>query len=1177
MYRPVVYRLALMQRTLVERFPQEYTQFVEANRREVARFVSQTFIDRAKFPRLAYPALDGFLPPFINPLTAWFTQHLFQGTVQEFHAWLLELQAKGESWEGIKGVADAGYTYGYFSPQHPRYAEYVSVFSFYLGEKSLPAYMQHEAPEWNTTSLDPDFVERLKRFWPTAYTPAFVAQEERDNQSNGYLSNRDHEIAWRSLFISDQRTAPTRRAAEASAARMTLQGQPAAMGQEYVHQYDQQTFQLEAQAQQKQHQLHAAWHTLLQDLGAQAWTAQSGVMPRSWSHFRSHSGRLFQVTLSHAQALLAETDDQKRLAVVAALNQDLLQTLQPVVDQATEGWASLFGEKFHSCDPLQQTMLILFSALTITRETKASFQVVWFISQQLQPLFERHQGADHVRTPVPSSSWHFQPEQTAKVERQARQRLESEETLSEGVASLAHPQIQAWVESRFHSSEEFPYLLAEPSNFQGRFLNFAEVLYSTYYLVYFSSLENKPGEGPIFLVVALLALLQVWALNRLLIAKEQQEFRRLAILPASYEPGLENMRVSQRGRRRALRVFLVGMLIMYGFFHWDTFVDWRSSDDEASASRPSSLIQSESNENTDLPGERGLTRSLFDSIHAQQYGDLQTPSGDNQTPGSSSEPRNSGEVQDNQIWQSLPIPESISSEDLEHVQPRVEGQVIHLPEALANQPFPTVGYQSKAWIDAQNWSISDANYEPLEFWQRVDQIGPDLYVAQPDELVRTYDPIPFQIFPLDGWEITQVFQVGGDEPRKGQETGAVYYSGTRPQALMVVQRPVAPIGEKSGQHFQYFAGSAPRYFVDSTWASQRKRAFELNFDLRFEAELQAIQAAHIRSMDTIYAEGQGMIAQADEVFELKFRENLDGIVAYMQGRNYSLQFRSTINLSGSYTILRTIAQEPQLGFYCLVGNQALQQYLSSLNIPSVLQPGNTLYVIDGYLVSRISHVNTRVFLPNGDVILADATPRKAQPGEDVSVLSLDWLETYTPPPPEQGEKSEHHEATVSPLELLLLASASLGLASTAWGYQYWHTWRRQRGQRLSRIERQLSQDPGEAQQELQALRHALVYFWDAGPQIKPEEQAQSPSFYTRLAQDMISFLTQENNATTNLPPTVVSILALSDPWQNSSPLLRMRLRICCICWMKNLSSPTTFVSYVERCGTFTRQRKKNQP
>lgn len=97
-YRPVVYRLALMQRTLVERFPQEYTQFVEANRREVARFVSQTFIDRAKFPRLAYPALDGFLPPFINPLTAWFTQHLFQGTVQEFHAWLLELQAKGESW-----------------------------------------------------------------------------------------------------------------------------------------------------------------------------------------------------------------------------------------------------------------------------------------------------------------------------------------------------------------------------------------------------------------------------------------------------------------------------------------------------------------------------------------------------------------------------------------------------------------------------------------------------------------------------------------------------------------------------------------------------------------------------------------------------------------------------------------------------------------------------------------------------------------------------------------------------------------------------------------------------------------------------------------------------------------------------------------------------------------------
>ncbi|MEP7166412.1 MAG: hypothetical protein ABI758_00355 [Candidatus Woesebacteria bacterium] len=458
------------------------------------------------------------------------------------------------------------------------------------------------------------------------------------------------------------------------------------------------------------------------------------------------------------------------------------------------------------------------------------------------------------------------------------------------------------------------------------------------------------------------------------------------------------------------------------------------------------------------------------------------------------------------------MPESISPDRLSKLHHTNEAIILHLPDTLSGSYGELAGYQPKAFIGPNGYHFESYSQHPFDNVEIVANIDDVDYTAKDTEFVYMPTKINPILYPLDGSRITKIIQEGGTAPKIGG-SGELYFSANAlpTYVIIIAESQNAPhIYGSNGGVTENFAETGIHYASWVGWEDTRTRALELNAQLAGDPALQRMHADLVHRFDTAIRDSHTQHLTAVELADKLSEIVTDAATSFSDylstNRYYSLKFgENNYSLIG-YDLLKSVASNPDKGYFCAVGNTAYQQFMKSVGIEVILRPGANEYIYNGHLLSRILHENSMTLLPNGHVLQTDMTPSRPMPGEDLSAL------TETQPRQNEGNTDLEGEKRIAAERLALM---SVGIAGIGLAVSHRKIREKLRRKTLEeKITHSLPDDESVVAHIVSATEHALLYLSEASNEDGWEKlqhtgrYSSREEFYTSLANDAIQLLTR---------------------------------------------------------------------
>lgn len=345
------------------------------------------------------------------------------------------------------------------------------------------------------------------------------------------------------------------------------------------------------------------------------------------------------------------------------------------------------------------------------------------------------------------------------------------------------------------------------------------------------------------------------------------------------------------------------------------------------------------------------------------------------------------------------------------------GEIFHLPSWLSGENGEPVGYFpwdlslkiNNHFADLRYW-YERAPFENVEFVNSIDNIKLDF---EDNQLAYVLNGVNGAMYPPVGFKIVKAVQEGGAVPLIGR-LGEIYYDyegGSRPQRVLLVLEPIkmewlsAKVALLSDVRLK---NSKPQF--------RPSIAREVNGMLDGDPVLKELHANFVSEIAKAEANFVSEIAESVSFSWFKFYyepwdlsgQDLESVKEYKekasqiaikyanlfadytsQNRFYGLSFQVKKELPGEFDTLASLAKYPDQGYFCSVASFAFRDFMASAGIATANQPGITLYNFQDHLWGRLAHMNSVVFLPNGQVLEVDMTPyatdRSSQ--EDLEALA----------------------------------------------------------------------------------------------------------------------------------------------------------------------------------------------
>lgn len=329
------------------------------------------------------------------------------------------------------------------------------------------------------------------------------------------------------------------------------------------------------------------------------------------------------------------------------------------------------------------------------------------------------------------------------------------------------------------------------------------------------------------------------------------------------------------------------------------------------------------------------------------------------------------------------------------------GKIYHLPENMPLRNGDPVGYfpwdinLTNAWgvnYDTLSRHRNTKYLEPFEQTFFVDSIDSSNLEISSNQLAYSLNGVNAEVYPPIGWKIVKVYQEGGKQPMIGP-LGELYYAHDNYENFPT--RTLLVLEETPREFIDPKISILTEVAVRDYWPRFRTRDAEvLNYDLQGDEVLQQIHGDFIDEMGAVY-DKYLYFYDSEDIKEAK-KEWSDIAIKYaklyanytVQERYYALDFQVDKTRDGRYLTLKSLADQPDNGYFCSVASFAFRDFMRSVGIVTGNQPGITLFNHQGYMWGGLGHQNNIVFLPDGRVLEVDMTPYVTN---RTSQEDLDWL------------------------------------------------------------------------------------------------------------------------------------------------------------------------------------------
>src|SRR3989344_6596657 len=353
------------------------------------------------------------------------------------------------------------------------------------------------------------------------------------------------------------------------------------------------------------------------------------------------------------------------------------------------------------------------------------------------------------------------------------------------------------------------------------------------------------------------------------------------------------------------------------------------------------------------------------------------------------------------------IPDAIDRESLEGIGLATFGRIYHLPETMRGADGEYVGYfpwdiNMQIFYDYTDYSL-DRWYggdesRNLDDYTVVDSIDNYTPAYKENQLAYALNGVNSVVYAPIGWRIVSVVQEGGKQPMIGA-FGEIYYGYDNqdnfPQRVLMILEPTQV--ENLSPRMNKFSDIRLHEYWPSILYGV---AEETNLALSDDPLLQEIHADFISemkeaevSLDNLYRQNRQL---TNEDYAGYFEKTSQIAIKYASlyaqytdsNRYYALSF-AVDRGNGDYPSLKSIAQNPDAGYFCSTAAFAFRDFMNSAGFVVANQPGMPMVNYRDYLWGKMGHQNSVVFLPNGEILEVDMTPpvTSRTPIEDLQALA----------------------------------------------------------------------------------------------------------------------------------------------------------------------------------------------
>lgn len=1008
----------------------------------------------------------------ITPAMAWFVDQAYAQLPSVCAFYRNFMPPSKNLDDAFDALATLGVLFGKFDKDNPHARHYREVISPYLLDSS-PRLVRENIQPVSETEMDTPRLQTTKQYWHKAFVAEWMASARLDYDGVRYLNPQDRQAGSQHLS-PDNRIAENRAGAQKQAQAIFAKTDGVQKGQAVIQDFDREKNKIEQEEYKARRNLQAFTKDLIKGYNPEltALVDDHGRPVGHWGYFKQKAAHIFEVFVKNAHGLSQKNvSAEQNATILSATAGALIEVLEVGKGNFQLSPTELFGPDFLRLAPVEQTSLIVFTALTLSGRQARPEKAVYLISHQLQAVLAQHHDNDQVVTPTQPVPI-FNPEDIAfkMAAREARYRLRA---LSPKDEVLTSQNDFVWTElnSRQELESELLNLIAEGENVPECLVE-ANKISTTIALLILSAEMYKLFSGDVSLLSLppLLLGLECLALTispsylysnlskKAYLNEAKTQLSEIEILAENFADKIEGLvqkkkQVESNRRKQIVLIYMAVLLAVTGLMFGN---ELRLSIDGFPTAQLSNDI-----------GSLDFSR----------------------------------------------VPETIDSNQLRNLDHRYEGELLHLPSDISSERGTIVGYQPEAYVRREGGVFEDYTRQPFTAAEIITDLAELEYQPQSNELVYQVGRIDSVIHPLDGYRILKTFQVGGSSPEIG-DMGELYYSepGQQPSELVIVSEKLPPptlVGNNS--HVLHYEGPrGPEYQPWLMWPSTKVAALETNAQLSTDPPLQAIHSQMIAEADALFEQFESNEIDENQVTELWTQAASRHAVAFAEyidtHRYYSLKFES--DTDGPFARLRSVAADPNQGFYCSVGNLSFQDFMAGMGIEVLVKPGVHIRNYDTELLSRIGHMNSVILLPNGDLRFSDMTPSRPMPGEDLSALD------EVPPGPDRREDIIRGFS--------LFAATLFAGASMYFGKDALQTRLRKR-KFEEEVSESLPEDPKEAAGVLAAAEHILCYVLEASDEEKWQAFSADGTYktkeelYQNLASDAFIMLNTTSETKVNLP------------------------------------------------------------
>lgn len=989
-------------------------------------------------------------PKSINAITLWYAQHAYLNLEKT----LTELSDQSDGEQKIRSLAILGFLLGYLDDSHQGSHHNQTLLRRYVNGE-LPRVIRERLSKKDDGPENSPRLGQLKRYWHEVFVQRWVASARLEYDGMGMLTIPDRAIASQTLE-SDTRSSETRSGAVSQARDVYARTNDFVSGQSVIQDYDRNQARLVLQEQRSRRKLHHFTDELIHAYNPdhKYLVDEHGRAVGHWRALQEKTAHIFEVFVRTGSKLVnpetTKTEEQHLLSQIVAA---LVQVLESGNEHHRLDVTQMFGTDFPGLAPVEQCSLIIFSCLSLSSRSQKPEKAVYLISHKLQHILNRHSDFTDEELLVQEADWHFSLDEQQDNVRSSRKRL-AELNPEGGIISSQSEELEEEIDARHQFLVALERVLKEKRTNTIGIINLVVLLL----VVMPGFATNLLGGNPFSIVFSSIGLINIpiafnYLRSRKAYKKTKDDLRELKLLGEEVEAEVEKITTKHTKRLNRIKMMFVTALLASALF---------------------------------LPS-LGLGLKLV------------APDGIDSIPWLA--------FMNNEDLGTFQIPDQLNQDGLRSLEHQLRGTIYHLPENFSGYYGEPIGYQAGSWLRPGGGEYSDSETTPFTSVQFVNELNAQTHEADANELVYEIEHIGNIVYPLDGYEIVKVYQVGGPQPEIGT-SGNLYYHGERPERLLLVTRArTSHALSQNGEVRRIDGVSGVIYVPWNGWEEKYQRALELNQQLAEDPALQTLHSQMLNEANTlVLAFNAGQLNNEQMLHsysDLATRYSILFAQYVNTNRVYSLLYEEP-NLEGSFSILRGIASQPNAGYYCSVGNISFQDFMLSIDIHVLSKPGAGVRNYDGELLSRIGHLNSAVLLPNGEMLFTDMTPYRPNPGEDLSALNEI--------PPDKNK--------ANPLETVAKIGGALVIASGTYVVGK-EIHRRRKRAFESRIDGFLPEDELEADQVLKALEHVLLYILEVsneekasnliGNSFHPDRQA----LLLSLASDAISMISSErvNNQT----------------------------------------------------------------